>query len=426
MRTAHFCAVCDKRLPLCVRSDRQFCTSRCRVWAFRHPGQKRGDFRRGRVRLPDEPGRGRPKTLAAALAALEESRRYAGKLEATARQQHSAEQALLTELSTLRDGLAAIKQGLAAERDTARDELSKAREWLDKAETQKNRKTKESHKRQRQTERLLARLKQAEKESTKKAAELGRVQADLAEARRAQAEQSAAHEAEQREVRSQVAALTEARADLTRQIKSLSAKAEQLQSQAELSEQTLKQRDEELKQERRQSAGAELLRRRLEAELERRIVAEQRIEELLHHAGPERKVPESVVPPSTLMPPSALGSYHQHAAAAGYDMSRDPLFDLMRRDVLIADRYANWQAMHMERVTSRRRDPAQTLEEQAYAAALAARWRLIDHPHIRPGTIPTWRLLGFMLDDKSEKYLLTITQERLDEMQSRIGESACV
>lgn len=94
----------------------------------------------------------------------------------------------------------------------------------------------------------------------------------------------------------------------------------------------------------------------------------------------------------------------------------------MRRDVLVADRYADWQARNMERVISRRRDREQTLEEQAYAATLAARWRLIDHPHQRPGTIPTWSRLSYLLDDKSEKYLLTITQERIDEMQSRISE----
>ena len=76
----------------------------------------------------------------------------------------------------------------------------------------------------------------------------------------------------------------------------------------------------------------------------------------------------------------------------------------------------------MERVTARRRDREQTLEEQTYAATMAARWRLLDHPHQRPGTIPVWGRLGYLLDDKSEKYLLTITQERIDDMQSRMNE----
>lgn len=421
MRSAHFCAVCDKRLPFCVRSDRQFCTSRCRVWAFRHPGQKRGDFTRGRVRLPDEPGRGRPKTLAAALAALEESRRYAAKLEATAQKQHSAEQQLLNELGALREGLAAVKHGLSAERDAARDDLTKTKERLGKSEEQKNRRTKESYKRRRQAERLELRLKRAESELSKKRSELGRAQADLEEARRAQVQRSAEHESELREVRSQVAALSSARTDLTRQIKELAARAEQLQSRAEQSEQTLKQRDEELTQERKQTTDAELLRRRLEAEQERRIAAEQQIEQLLRDSGREKKASEAAAPRLPLASSGALGLYQPHAADAGYDPTRDPLFDLMRRDVLVADRYADWQAKNMERITSRRRDVAQTLEEQAYAAAMAARWRLIDHPHLRPGTIPKWSILGCLLDDKSERYLLTITQERIDEMQSRIS-----
>ncbi len=93
----------------------------------------------------------------------------------------------------------------------------------------------------------------------------------------------------------------------------------------------------------------------------------------------------------------------------------------MRGDVRVADRYADWQATHMDRITSRRRDHAQSLDEQAYAAALAARWRLIDHLHLRLGMIQTWSLLGCLLDERSERYLLMITQERIDEMRSRIG-----
>jgi hypothetical protein len=221
-------------------------------------------------------------------------------------------------------------------------------------------------------------------------------------------------------VLSQVSDLTRARADLSKQIKELTATAEQLQNRAEQTEQTLKQRDEELQQERKQLTDAGLLKRRLEAEQERRIAAEQRIEELLRHpstrdaAGPAASASPSI-------PPSTAGVYARHAAAAGYDVTRDPLFELMRRDVLIADRYAARQATHMDRITSRCRDPNQTFDEQAYASAVAARWRLVDHPHLRLGAIPTWSLLGCLLDERSERYLLTITQERIDEMQGRMS-----
>jgi hypothetical protein len=238
--------------------------------------------------------------------------------------------------------------------------------------------------------------------------------------RRAQAQQSTEHENKLREVLSQVSELSRARADLTKQIKAFTSTAEQLQNDAEQPEQILKQRDEPLEQERKQLPDAHLLKRRLEAEQERRIAAERRIEELLHHpsagnaAGP-------TAPASSSMPPSAAGLYVRHATAAGYDVTRDPLFELMRQDVLIADRYAAWQATRMDRVTSRRRDSNQTLDEQAYAAAMAARWRLVDHPHLRLGAIPTWSLLGCLIDKRSGRYLLTITQERIDEMQSRMG-----
>lgn len=94
----------------------------------------------------------------------------------------------------------------------------------------------------------------------------------------------------------------------------------------------------------------------------------------------------------------------------------------MRREVLVSDRYADWQAKYSPRRAARRRDPEQSLDEQAYAAAMAARWRLIYHPHLRLGVRPQWILFGYLLDDKSEKYLVAITQERIDEMQSFLGE----
>jgi hypothetical protein len=294
--------------------------------------------------------------LADALAALEESRTYAAKLESTARQQHTAEQELLTELARLREGLAEVKRGLAAERDAARDDLAKTQERLGKIEDQKNRKTKESHKRLRQTERLLTRLKRAENETKRSQAALGRAHADLAEARRTHAPQS---------------------------------------------------------------TEADLLRRRLESEQARRVAAEQRIEHLLS-AADTGKQPLPDAAPSPIATSPASSPYQRHAGAAGYDFLHDPLFDLMRRDVLVADGYANWQASHAERIAARRRDPNQTLDDQAYAAALAARWRLVDHPHLRLGTPPQWRILGCQLDAKSERYLLTIAQERIDEMQSRM------
>ena len=38
----------------------------------------------------------------------------------------------------------------------------------------------------------------------------------------------------------------------------------------------------------------------------------------------------------------------------------------------------------------RKLDPEQTVDEQAYASALASRWRLIDRPHSRLPTPPVY------------------------------------
>lgn len=66
-------------------------------------------------------------------------------------------------------------------------------------------------------------------------------------------------------------------------------------------------------------------------------------------------------PSSPFVPPASPGLYQRQAAAAGYDYLRDPLFDLMRHDVLVADRYADWQAGHMGRIGARRRDATNPL-----------------------------------------------------------------
>lgn len=116
-----------------------------------------------------------------------------------------------------------------------------------------------------------------------------------------------------------------------------------------------------------------------------------------------------------------LGRYQELAAALGYDAASDRLVELMHEEVRVAAVYADWQATHMERITARRRDLDQSLDEQAFAAALAVRWHLIDHPHVRLGIKPRWRHEGWLLDEKGEKYLLTITAERIAEMKGRVS-----
>ncbi|HAN93290.1 MAG TPA: hypothetical protein DCQ33_14600 [Nitrospira sp.] len=375
---------------------------------------------RGNSILPDAPKRWRPKTRAAALAALEDSRRYAARLEATARQQEAREQELSAELAKLR-----------ASADSGQNELTHAKERLARAEQQKSEKAKENYKRKRQTERLVDRLKKTEREVTRKEKALDKARIDLAALRRAHEQQTAVQANQLTHARAEVTELSKSRDELAAQAKKLAEMTEQLEQRAADAEQKLKQRNGELDNERKQAdeakrgqhetqAHIELLQRRLEAEQARRTAAEQKLEQAAQTGGSPSQAAAPAMRTQLSMSSLRLGRYQGLAAALGYDHATDGLFDLMHEEVRVAATYADWQASHMERITARRRDPEQSIDEQSFAATLAARWRLIDHPHLRLGLMPQWGLHGFLLDDRSEKYLLTITKERIDEMRSRI------
>ncbi len=224
MRAVHFCDVCDFRLPYCVRTDRQFCSSQCRVWSQRHPGTKRLFTWRGGVRLPQPPGKGQPKTFAAALIALAESRKYAAQLEVTAKAQKAAEQKLIAEVAALRDELARTKNSL----DTVQDELAS-------------------------TARELAEAKQSSADEIKNLRE-----------------QVAEHDARLREAADAAEAQLPVIEELTRD-------RDELRGRAENAERTLAQRDEDLRQQGRSVAAAERANQEVQvvAELEsRRLRAE--------------------------------------------------------------------------------------------------------------------------------------------------------
>ena len=449
------CTVCDREIPFCVRSDRRYCRDSCRVWAHRHPGQKQPDYRWGRVPLPHRPGQGQPKTLAAAKAALSDARKYAAKLEATARAQNTEERKLLTELATLRAGMSDVQRDLAA----ANDDRAHTQERLDRAEEDRNAKIRESYQRLRQIERLQRRLKRTENALDRKQAELAQVREEFASARRGQDRRRAEHERQLNEAYAELQEMTRGRDALLTQIQNLTAECERLRSRGELASirdglvteideltartEELKQQVEEAEEEQRKheeesaaeptqppegerQAGpplsmVQLLQRRLQEEQARRIAAEERIAQLLSESETANRPRRPHAPPPSS--PAAPGQYQRHALAVGYDITRDPLLALMRDEVIVSDRCADWQARHCLRRTARRRDPTQTLDEQAYAAALAARWRLVDHPHVRLTDRPTWRVLGCLLDERSEAYLLTLTQERMDEMRGRVGDN---
>lgn len=376
---------------------------------------------RGPSILLDAPKRWRPKTRAAALAALEESRRYAARLEVTAREQEARERELRADLAKLRAGAVSDQK-----------ELTDTKEHLARTEQQKNKKAKESYKRKRQAERLIDRLKRTEREVSRKEKALDQARAALAALRCMHEQQTTDQASQLVHAQAEVQDLSRTRDELTAKVKKLADATEQLEQRAADAEQKLKQREDELGNERKQAdearrgqdevqAQIDLLQRRLEAEQLRRISAEQKLEQSTQ-AGNSRLMATTSVPRSSLGTSSLqLGRYEELASVLDYDAASDRLFELMHEEVVVAAAYADWQALHGERIAARRRDMDQSLNEQAFAAAIAARWRLIDHPHVRLVTLPRWKQFGAVLDGKSEQYLLSIIQERISEMLGKTG-----
>lgn len=418
-----------------MRTDRRFCGQQCRLWWYRHRGTKRPDFPPGGDRHRLRLKKGLPKTFAEALAALADARAHAARLESAARQQQTLE-------NQLRNDLFDVKAALIDARSKSRDELDALQDALD-----------------------------AEK---KRAGE-------LAERERAAAEQvdklrkTQARDAEQaadtiRELTTQREQIVSLRDSLQRQNAELTHSRDELRRQLDLTEYRLSQRDAEYQQQLQNFAAverahtevhavAESESRSLRAEKERRVAAEQRVElltrELERMASESQTVSHDDQVPllglrqdllvaelkevrqhrddaiaerellaARILKLMAPGQYLEHAAAAGYDLTKDPLIRLKREEVIVEHRLAAWQESRRKRRRARRLDPEQTLDEQAYAAALSFRWRQIDHPHLRRKQQPRWVAVGFMLDAESERYLLTLTEERIDEMKKKMEQAA--
>ena len=86
--------------------------------------------------------------------------------------------------------------------------------------------------------------------------------------------------------------------------------------------------------------------------------------------------------------------------------------------MVVEDRLGRWQETRKKTERARRFDPEQTLDEQACAAALAHRWQYVNHPHNWQKNLPPkWRIVGFLLDAETERYLLKIARRRIDRMK---------
>lgn len=222
--------------------------------------------------------------------------------------------------------------------------------------------------------------------------------------------------------------LSKIRDELTTNVKTLAETTEQLQQRTDDAEQRTRQRDAELDRERQQTqdirrtrdeseAHIELLQRRLEEEQAKRNAAEKKLE-AIHATDVSGPMNAPIVPRPLALTSSRLGRYQELATVLGHDVATDHLFELMHEEVEVAADYADWRVIHGGRIAARRHDPNQSLDERAYAAALAARWHLVDHPHVRLAIQPQWRQRGCLLDEKSERYLLLVTHERVAEMKS--------
>ena len=117
------------------------------------------------------------------------------------------------------------------------------------------------------------------------------------------------------------------------------------------------------------------------------------------------------------------GRYLEHAAAAGYDITTDPLIKLMQLSVIAEAQLAQWQKANGTRQRARRWDLNQTLVEQAYAAAITKRWSHINQPNKSFKGTPYWVVTGILLDAESERHLLKVNARRATALPAKMEKS---
>ena len=113
------------------------------------------------------------------------------------------------------------------------------------------------------------------------------------------------------------------------------------------------------------------------------------------------------------------------APSADYSAARTELFSQIRCELQVRDRFADWESLHRSRESERRLDPTRTLDEQALAATLAVRWQLMDHAPQSFRLRPRWAVEGLLLDPASEQFLIRQSRERVAyrERNMKEGES---
>lgn len=96
-----------------------------------------------------------------------------------------------------------------------------------------------------------------------------------------------------------------------------------------------------------------------------------------------------------------------------YSAARTELFEQVRTELEVRERFARWESERRQREGDRRLDPTRTHDEQALVATLALRWQLMDHAPQSFRQRRRWAIEGLVLDPASERFLLRQSQERV-------------
>lgn len=422
--------------------------------------------------MPKLPRRGQPKTLAAALKALTESRKYAADVTAAARTMQLVDHKLRSKLADQRADAITQRAALRKEIEALQDELEALQERLDDAKHGEPSSQPESAAME-QKEREIAELRATnENEAARHAEELRVLNAQASSTAavcdhlsRQNAELSRSSDglrAQNDSLSGQVARAEAEAAALHSAVARATSESTAYRSRAEAAEHTLASRDEDLQQQRRKLLAAENAQREahflaesesrsLRAEQERRMAAEKHIEQLtlnleslsqaaafgrpLPNENPfdilraenrtvRRQRDEAAAErehlASRMLQWMAPGQYLEHAASSGYDITQDPLIRTKREEIRVEGDYFRWQEANGMPRKAREFDQSQTDVEQAYAAAFAARWAIVHKKHRRLKHDLKWVVVGFLLDSQSEDYLLRLSTQRIERMERQM------
>jgi predicted nucleic acid-binding Zn-ribbon protein len=405
------------------------------------------------------------------LLALERTR--ADEFEAAAKQAQTSEGVLRNQLTTLRDELSEERTKNATLRDelddvreqlaTLRDELEDERRKHAETELQCRKEENRADKMEARYNSLSDDLKRAEAYSTELEEEIERVRGKTEDVRfDLELKIDRLHRESEEHRQSKERVVTEH--------EGLNRRFEELRARFDESDRALKQRDSELTTQRQSFTASERAHREIHAtadsvvrslieERNRRITAERHVEQLRQELRRLIMTPPSLLGEAQrltlldlhynllstelqevkhhrdfaveeqqrlaarLLQLMSPGRYLEHAAAAGYDITTDPLIKRMQESVLIEGQLAQWQRATGKRQRARAFDMEQTVVEQAYAAAIKERWKHVDHPHQSFRRTPYWLATGILLDAESERHLLKVTEDRIatNATEDRLG-----